>query len=417
MVAPSPSPYDPFVEVESVSLDAFLRDTPGLKSRFFRRRQQQLGSGSNTADKAEAAALVGRLSRSLGSFWVELEPTSDCINEDALAATPSSCEEFTRDGVLSACRALFTGVDLPTKNRCRVDPTTDRIGRGFLPLGAESGAAGVFENKEGFAFGSGEVGEEAIEGAELNNRMEAANVFPPAEQFSVQKRQLLETELVNLFNDLGSLLLRAYSLDLYKDENELPDRWGARGGESWSLTRIFHYFRQDSSSEGEERAPSQERPIGLGSVPHTDWGLLTFIVACDEPGLQISGQHVNPPDEQPEQWFTVRPQFEKGVFVNCGDFMALWSRGEYVSPRHRVVSPIAEGREEVTRTSVVHFFYPNYETKLPVLTPEMQKRYSTFADQRQAEGGEDSSSGGGKAAVGGRKFGEVMADKWIQVAR
>merc|ERR1712139_342616 len=100
-----------------------------------------------------------------------------------------------------------------------------------------------------------------------------------------------------------------------------------------------------------------------GSSPHTDWGLITLIVADDTPGLQLfwdgkrvggtrdaeksalkdaSGNFVNPE----AGWYTVRPEFDQGkIFVNTGDFMSIVSAGRYISPLHRVLSPVAKKRD------------------------------------------------------------------------
>merc|ERR1712110_806550 len=154
----------------------------------------------------------------------------------------------------------------------------------------------------------------------------------------------------NACNEVGDLLVKMFSLDLYGDENVLAEAW--KGGETTALGRIFRYFSDARLPPGFTK---EQYDAVMGSSPHTDWGLITLIVADDTPGLQLfwDGVHVGASreaetdlakqDAHPDAgWYTVRPEFDQGkIFVNTGDFMAIVSQGKYISPLHRVLSPLS----------------------------------------------------------------------------
>lgn len=434
---PTSSPYAPFLDVGGVSLDAFILDDTRLASRLFRARQATLRRqpAAVSVNKADIAAAVGRLSAEYGSFWVEL----GAVGEDDSAAQGGSLPLFSRDAAIAAARALFLRTNDDEKNTRSVNPKTGRIGRGFLPWGAESGAAGHFESKEGFAFGYDHT--PAACASDLQNLMEELNVWPDSagealgaiavgassgSTTSASVREVLGQETLAVLNDVGRLLVRAYSLDFHGDEFKLVREWlsdhpSAKGSpERWNLTRVFRYFRSTKGREQMDRETAR-KIAAFGSVPHTDWGLLTVIVACDEPGLQLL-QKPQDGDGGAETYVTVLPRFHEGkLFVNCGDFMSLMSGDRYVSPRHRVLAPLPKpDQDDVERTSIVHFYYPKYDVDLPPiedLPQRLREKYSVFADQREQKDGGDAP---GADACGDKRnpiFGDTIAKKWTQVAR
>lgn len=424
------SPYAPFLNVGTVCLDAFVVDDQNLQSKFYQERKEFLSKniayeGDNLVkSKQETASRVGELSGQYGSFWIDLG--IDCADQ----SYDKMKNEFSQDNVVRAARSLFLNVpDDLKKGKLAVDKFSGKIGRGYLPWGSESGANEVFEIKEGFAFGYN--WDRKNDDKQPSNPMEEHNKWPACTEnidskisFSSKEKSLLEDETVDLMNDIGNLLLRAYSMDLQNDEMLLPNLWS--GSESWNLTRIFRYFSCNSIHDSHQKtvASKTER---MGSAPHTDWGLLTVIIACDEPGLQLlktSDIENSTNRPVPEDYITVLPQFhENKLFVNCGDFMSLMSNGKYLSPKHRVIPPIATKDDlNVERTSIVHFFYPRYDVKLPPikeLSPKLQEKYSVFSDQREAVQSKNDydreiSSNGEDAQL---NFGDIIASKWTQVAR
>ena len=164
------------------------------------------------------------------------------------------------------------------------------------------------------------------------------------------------------------------------------------GGETISIVRLFHYFGIEAQQQNKENY--------LGSSPHTDWGLLTLIIADDMPGLQLSVG---------DKWHTVRPRFNESlIFVNCGDFMSILSAGEFVSPLHRVLSPMdLDGQNE--RMSFVFFFYPSYDAKIPSSSKAKQREYSLLKDQSKMKSGKQ------QPFDLNLSFGAYIKEKWKQV--
>ena len=140
--------------------------------------------------------------------------------------------------------------------------------------------------------------------------------------------------------------------------------------------------------------------MSLGSSPHTDWGLLTLIIADDIPGLQIY-------NESDDKYYTVKPRFNEGkIFVNCGDYMSLLSKGKFISPKHRVISPDINDKQ---RISNVFFFYPNYNATIPNMDINELQSYSLMVDQSKFELNN-------VKLHNDITFGEYIKHKWEQVS-
>lgn len=159
------------------------------------------------------------------------------------------------------------------------------------------------------------------------------------------------------------------------------------GGEIISLVRLFHYL------------PADPQRASIGSSPHTDWGFLTLIAQDHVGGLeyQHDGQWISVPATAPGDHHFV---------VNCGDALALMSRGRYHSPVHRVLCPPRE------RLSFVFFFYPKYEAALD------DAAWRTAAEEEQAVPRDYNTLLVGVAAgADGRlpSFGDCIVQKWAGV--
>merc|ERR1712194_587445 len=95
--------------------------------------------------------------------------------------------------------------------------------------------------------------------------------------------------------------------------------------------------------------PLEERGLDmdeLGCGEHTDYGILTMIIADSTPGaLQAKDS----------QGVWVDVELVQNAFVcNIGDMLARWTNGLFVSTPHRVRRP------RNRRISVPFFFEPNY---------------------------------------------------------
>lgn len=94
--------------------------------------------------------------------------------------------------------------------------------------------------------------------------------------------------------------------------------------------------------------------MGLG--PHTDYGILTILMADPIPGLQVIASD--------GRWHDVLP-LEEGFVVNIGDALAMWTNDEWSSTIHRVVPLTARHVER--RRSFAFFQDGNYDAVIECL--------------------------------------------------
>jgi len=181
----------------------------------------------------------------------------------------------------------------------------------------------------------------------------------------------------------------------------LPDL--CRGGERISLLRMFHYASTASEAYTHTCAasgPGKQPQACIGSSPHTDWGLLTLILASeiDSVHFSVNGTWMRP---EPAQAVHVSSDDHLLLLVNVGDYLSLLSKGSLASPLHRVVLSDAD------RLSLVFFYYPRFDTHLPDL--QGSRRYLSLM--------EDQSANKLAALDLSQTFGELILGKWRQVYR
>mmetsp|Transcript_10846 Transcript_10846/g.14174 ORF Transcript_10846/g.14174 Transcript_10846/m.14174 type:complete len:362 (+) Transcript_10846:125-1210(+) len=183
---------------------------------------------------------------------------------------------------------------------------------------------------------------------------------------------------------------------------------------SIDLLRMFRYD-----------AVSQDRTLSLGSSAHTDWGALTIVYQDLVGGLQrYCPVH--------ETWIDVHPVPNRvgyvTMFVHVGDFLSISSGGRWLSPRHRVVSPIHK-----TRFSNVYFVYPkpgiSFEfakseflsllgSQTNLLTSEKSYSfYSLLQNQAKVSNEGLSSSTRLFESFRSKGFETLIEEKWMQVQR
>ena len=143
-----------------------------------------------------------------------------------------------------------------------------------------------------------------------------------------------------------------------------------------ALSRLFAY---DAYEEG-----------FTGSSPHTDWGLLTLVVADDVAGGSLEF-------DDGGSWRKASAP-TGALIANAGDFMAL--AADTASPFHRVVL----GPEK--RLSLVFFFYPDSKTPIPPATESQKRTLSVLKCQTES-----------CSAVRPDTFGALIASKWREVSR
>jgi isopenicillin N synthase-like dioxygenase len=242
------------------------------------------------------------------------------------------------DNFFSSASSLF---DLPLMDKEEVAISNDNFLREYLQMGSESGLKSVFEPKEGYAWGY----EWANSSFEKSNCMEVDNIWPLRFNHS---NQLVLNKLYSLKAELSNIIAKLITKYLIKESiiNEYENDFQT-GGDKISLMRLFHYFPSNSVTLSSMREGTDQ---SLGSSAHTDWGFITIILQDDCGGLQFLHNDL---------WESVDP-LPGSLVVNGGDYLRLLSRGRYISPIHRVLSPI--DRE---RLSFVFFYYPGFYSRIP----------------------------------------------------
>jgi len=132
-------------------------------------------------------------------------------------------------------------------------------------------------------------------------------------------------------HDVADVVLRAMALAL-----DLPEEWLVeRADRAVVTTRCNHYLR------GPAYDPLPGQP-GLGG--HTDYGMVTLLVADPVPGLQVL---------RGGAWHDVIPP-RGSIVCNLGDMLAMWTNDRWVSTMHRVLPPLA-GDGVARRRSIARF--------------------------------------------------------------
>jgi isopenicillin N synthase-like dioxygenase len=229
---------------------------------------------------------------------------------------------------------------LPLPHKQKYTPAQPGLNRGYAAMGSEALAysIGVVPTRpdlfEAFNVGPDQVPDDAWHRAAPYDFF-APNIWPPdmlALRAAVT-RYFAEAERVALtLTDVFALALG------------LPERWFRPFVERSTLTlRMINYEQRPDDPAPE---PDQMR---MGA--HTDYGVVTVLLADAVPGLQILG-----PDGA---WHDVSPQ-PGALLVNLGDMTAQWTNDRWRSTLHRVVPPpTAAGRAK--RRSAAFFFDANYD--------------------------------------------------------
>lgn len=182
------------------------------------------------------------------------------------------------DAMLDAARALFA---LPLEAKRLAASDGEGFGRGYIPLGGESGLASFLELKEGFCFG-------AAAAPPFENALRAANRWPVGLGDSEQRRLLDFYEAAErLSGGVARALLSHAPWEDAQAAAALEGMLQRPGG--ISLMRLFHYLHASSHAA---LAPEMRR---TGSSPHTDWHLLTIVLQDDVGGLQVTSPSCHSP--------------------------------------------------------------------------------------------------------------------------
>jgi isopenicillin N synthase-like dioxygenase len=136
---------------------------------------------------------------------------------------------------------------------------------------------------------------------------------------------------------------------------------------SLRLTDAVVTMRMNWYQRLENEPQLDEEQMALGA--HTDYGILTVLLADVRPGLQILSDS--------SEWVDVTPEPDAFI-MNVGDALAVWTNDYWKSTIHRVVPIMAPGG--TPRRSIALFQDGNFDTPLSVLpqfvTPDNPARYA-----------------------------------------
>jgi isopenicillin N synthase-like dioxygenase len=232
------------------------------------------------------------------------------------------------DGVLDGFGAFF---DLPLAEKRHFVVADESANRGYSELGKEGLAYSRGEETPPDLFEAFNVGREDAIGPEYDRHREfyAPNIWPD-EPAGLQATWL---EYERALRGVADDLLRAMALAL-----ELPEPWFVDRLERAILTtRAINYERAPGAPDPE---PGQAR---MGA--HTDYGVLTILLADDIPGLQVF---------RADRWHDVHVP-RGSLMCNLGDMLERWTNNRWTSTLHRVVPPPRDQAGAVHRRSIARF--------------------------------------------------------------
>ena len=124
-----------------------------------------------------------------------------------------------------------------------------------------------------------------------------------------------------------------------------PDVWDSVASDPVSVLRFLSY-------------PDQAGGLRMGA--HYDDTLVT-VLHQSVPRNGFAAFQVTLSGE--DEWHAVAPS-DDGFVVNMGEALTCISGGRVLATRHRVVAPPPARSDGSARTSLVHFFLPNWNARL-----------------------------------------------------
>lgn len=272
---------------------------------------------------------------------IDISPYSD--GPDGRAAVAAAFDRAARDsgfillvghgvapdlieGALDAWQSFF---DQPMEAKVpfAAPPELDGL-VGYTPFGVQALAYTSGEASPPDLLEAYSVGREDTQGADYDEYRAwfPANVWPDRSVRAAT--EALEAEL----GRVAQIVLGAMSIAL-----DLPDDWLATRCERAVVTHRANHYRRDP---GVAALPDQQR---LGA--HTDYGVMTLLVADPVPGLEV---------RRGGDWIEITPP-PGGIICNVGDMLSMWTNDQWVSTLHRVVPPPVGTEAGATRRSIARF--------------------------------------------------------------
>ena len=251
-----------------------------------------------------------------------------CRDSGFLVITGHGVAPELAAATLDAFGAFF---DLPVEEKRAATVADQSANRGYTEIGTEGLAYSLGEETPPDLFEAFNVGREDADDAyfDAHRSFYAPNVWP------ARPTDLRDTwlEYERAVSGTQDVLLRAMAVAL-----DLPDSWFVdRSRRAIVTTRAINYERAAG-------APSP-LPDQMRMGQHTDYGIVTILLADPVPGLQIF---------RDGRWHDVVPP--PGAFIcNIGDMLARWTNDRWTSTLHRVVPPPAHADGPVRRRSIARF--------------------------------------------------------------
>jgi isopenicillin N synthase-like dioxygenase len=218
--------------------------------------------------------------------------------------------------------------------------------RGWAPYRSESAPAGYGEDAaeqdacQKYSMGRETTAEERATNPAYFCDPDAKDYF----QKNVFPNEEMGASWQAYYERMDALCLRLLEL-VRKALGLAPEVWSSVASDPVSVLRFLAY-------------PDQAGGIRMGA--HYDDTLLT-VLHQSVPQNGFAALQVMLPGE--DEWHAVAPSDDVFV-VNIGEALTYISGGRVVATRHRVVAPSKEQSEGSARTSLVHFFLPNWNARL-----------------------------------------------------
>ena len=251
-------------------------------------------------------------------------------------------DERLRQDVKDVADEFFA---LPEDEKRQYEPPSREINRGYSGRKTESlsystGVVRPPDLAEAFIVGNDRVVEGDPYFEAERHRSFAPNMWPshPARMRDVLWAYYLAIDALS--HEMCDIAAMALGLD--------HDFFARRIDKAIATLRC-NWYRRDA-----DEVTLPEGQMGLGA--HTDYGILTIVMADALPGLQVIARDGH--------WHDVLP-LEEGFVVNTGDALAVWTNDEWASTIHRVVPSSAPGAGR--RRSFAFFQDGNYDAVIECL--------------------------------------------------
>ena len=117
--------------------------------------------------------------------------------------------------------------------------------------------------------------------------------------------------------------------------------------------------------------PALPEPVPAGAVrisKHSDYGSITFLLQEDCGGLEVLSR--------PGDWVPA-PAVPDTVLLIVGDMLEIWTGGELMATKHRVLVPEEERLRQIDRLSLIFFCSPHLDVL--VVPPPGSEGYQTVS--------------------------------------